>query len=122
MSMRPFRTWMRAASSQRLAFGGVLRHFPRRSRVISHSNAWSNTNGRLYADRWRLCWRYTNSAISSNDGDLANSGQDHYAVAEVTRGGDGETRITTRELSLQEIVREGHLTHPRDFFALSLTR
>lgn len=46
---------------------------------------------------------------------------DTYAVAVLTSNKDGNTQLTTKNLSIQQIVREIPGTHARDFFSLSLT-
>lgn len=129
---------LRAASSrhQRLTVTGAQcsspRRLPARSRgncgFVPGASAWPDTN-RTVAVR-----RVANTASSSDDGGITKKNlrgasadgearDTTYAVAVVTpnTNNDGSTNIATRELSLQEIVREMPGTHPRDFFSLSLT-
>ena len=55
--------------------------------------------------------------IHSNNGEMMNT----YAVALITSNKDGNTKLSTKNLSIQQIVREIPGTHARDFFSLSLT-
>ena len=55
---------------------------------------------------------------TTDTGDMANI----YAVAVITPNSDGKnTKISTKKLSIQQIVEEIPGTHARDFFSLALT-
>ena len=71
----------------------------------------------------------TNTIVESiSEDDITNmtnqsSGdmKDTYAVAVITSNAEGNTKLSTKNLSIQQIVKEIPGTHARDFFSLSLT-
>ena len=59
--------------------------------------------------------------ITNTTNQSSSDMKDTYAVAVITSNAEGNTKLSTKNLSIQQIVKEIPGTHARDFFSLSLT-